>query len=190
LAGAIERARACSPFLSMQLDRLETVAAALAEGRLDTALEAARAQGAGEDVMAALRRERSGYALALGIGDLAGTLTLTEVVEALSDLADRAMERALAAAIAERTPDEAPRGFAIIAMGKLGGRELNYSSDIDLIFLYDPATLPRKPREEPRRRIAPEAHGRRLRLPRRSAAAPVARGDADRAAGRGGDQLL
>ena len=76
----------------MQLDRLEAVAAALAEGRLDTALEAARAQGAGEDVMAALRRERSGYALALGIGDLAGALSLTEVVEALSDLADRAME--------------------------------------------------------------------------------------------------
>ena len=32
----------------------------------------------------------------------------------------------------------APRGFAIIALGKLGSRELNYSSDVDLLFLYDP----------------------------------------------------
>ena len=35
------------------------------------------------------------------------------------------------------------------ALGKLGSRELNYSSDVDLLFLYDPATLPLKPREEP-----------------------------------------
>src|SRR4030095_7619921 len=34
-------------------------------------------------------------------------------------------------------------------LGKLGGHELNYSSDVDLIFLYDPTTLPRREREEP-----------------------------------------
>jgi len=49
----------------------------------------------------------------------------------------------------ERTPDAPAQGFSILALGKLGGRELNYSSDLDLIFLYDPETLPRKPREEP-----------------------------------------
>ena len=59
---------------------------------------------------------------------------------ALSDLADRSLERAVAAAIAERTPDAEPRGFAIIALGKHGSRELNYSSDVDLLFLFDPAT--------------------------------------------------
>ena len=59
------------------------------------------------------------------------------------------LDRALAAAVAERTPDAAPGGFAIVALGKLGGRELNYSSDVDLLFLYDPETLPRKAREEP-----------------------------------------
>jgi glutamate-ammonia-ligase adenylyltransferase len=37
-----------------------------------------------------------------------------------------------------RTPDTAPRGFVVIALGKHGSRELNYSSDIDLLFLYDP----------------------------------------------------
>ncbi len=98
--------------------------------------------------MTAVRRERSALALALGIGDLAGALSLEEVVRPLSDLADRQLDRALAAAMAERTPEAPAQGFAIIALGKLGGRELNYSSDLDLIFLYDPERLPRRPREE------------------------------------------
>jgi glutamate-ammonia-ligase adenylyltransferase len=88
-------------------------------------------------------------ALALGVGDLAGSLALEEVVESLSGFADRALDEALAAVIAARTPGVEPLGFAVIALGKLGSRELNYSSDIDLIYLYDPATLPRRPREEP-----------------------------------------
>jgi glutamate-ammonia-ligase adenylyltransferase len=146
---AIARARAHSPFLALQLDRFDSVTAALGSGGLDAALAAARRGGEAADVMAAVRRERSGHALALGIADLAGLCGLDEVMGALSDLADRQLGRALAAAIAERTPDAAPRGFAILGLGKLGGRELNYSSDVDLIFLYDPETLPRKPREEP-----------------------------------------
>lgn len=146
---AMARARAHSPFLRFQLDTRLAVAAALEAGDLPGALASAGEEGAVEDVMASVRRERSGVALALGIGDLGGALSLREVVEGLSDLADRTLERAIAAAIAERTPDEAPRGFAVIALGKLGGRELNYSSDVDLIYLYDPRTLPRRPREEP-----------------------------------------
>jgi glutamate-ammonia-ligase adenylyltransferase len=147
---AIERARAHAPFLRFQLEQRQQVAAALDAGDLAAALAAATVEAeASDDVMASLRRRRSGLALALGIGDLAGALDLGEVVEGLSDLADDSLERALTAAIAERTPGEAPRGFAVIALGKLGGRELNYSSDVDLIYLYDPATLPRRPREEP-----------------------------------------
>ncbi len=147
-AGAIARARTCSPFLTMLLDSLPDAASALAAGDLETALAAAREAGEAADAMTAVRRERSAVALALGIGDLAGALSLEEVVRPLSDLADRQLERALAAAMAERTPDQPVRGFAILALGKLGGRELNYSSDLDLIFLYDPETLPKRPREE------------------------------------------
>lgn len=146
--GAIARARAGSPFLTFLLDSLPGSAAALAGGDLDAAFAAARAAGEAGDVMTAVRRERSALALALGIGDLAGALSLEQVVRPLSDLADRQLERALAAAFAERTPGEPARGFAILALGKLGGRELNYSSDLDLIFLYDPETLPLRPREE------------------------------------------
>jgi len=143
---AIERARAHSPFLAMQLDLLPQVAGKIGEGDLAAALAAAAGEDA--DVMFSVRRERSGHALALGIADLAGIITLGELVVFLSDLADRLIARALAAAMAERTPGDEPRGFVILGLGKLGGRELNYSSDVDLIFLYDPETLPTKPREE------------------------------------------
>lgn len=145
---AIARARSHSPFLNFMLGQFPGVAAALEAGDLDGALAAAHAAGEAPDTMAAVRRERSAAALALGIGDLAGALRLEEVVRPLSDLADRQLDRALAAAIEERTPGEAARGFSILALGKLGGRELNYSSDLDLIFLHDPETLPRRGRED------------------------------------------
>ncbi|MEA1014939.1 bifunctional [glutamine synthetase] adenylyltransferase/[glutamine synthetase]-adenylyl-L-tyrosine phosphorylase [Sphingosinicella sp. LY1275] len=147
---ALERGRRHSPFLKLQLDTQPRVAEALASGDLDRALEIARGSGVGAETLAAsLRRERSALALALGIGDLAGLLPLERVVGELSDLADRVLEQAVAGAIAQRTPDAEPAGFAVIALGKHGSRELNYSSDVDLLFLFDPALLPLKPREDP-----------------------------------------
>ena len=146
---AIARARRHSPFLTQQLETRPAIAAALGEGSLAGALDAARREGAEADgAMAALRRERNGFAVALGIGDLAGLLSLEELVATLSALADRCLERAVNAAIEERTPGGAPGGFAVIALGKLGSGELNYSSDVDLLFLFDAATLPLRPREE------------------------------------------
>jgi glutamate-ammonia-ligase adenylyltransferase len=152
---ALERARACSPFLRQQLDALPAVADALAAGSVTRALaaartgalEAARVDNA-EDPMSEMRRERSGLALALAVGDLAGLLRFETVVETLSELADRCLAGAVAGAIAERTPGEEPRGFAAIALGKLGSRELNFSSDVDLLFLFDPTRLPLRARED------------------------------------------
>ena len=46
-------------------------------------------------------------------------------------------------------PDAEPAGFLALALGKHGAQELNYSSDIDPILLYDPALLPRRQRDEP-----------------------------------------
>jgi glutamate-ammonia-ligase adenylyltransferase len=146
---ALDRARAFSPYLRQQLASRSAVAAALEEGLIEEAIAAAGSEGGDTaDPMAALRRARNGLSLALGIGDLAGLLSLGDVVSRLSALADDSLERAVAAAIAERTPGEAPRGFAVIGMGKLGSSELNYSSDVDLIFLFDPETLPRRARED------------------------------------------
>lgn len=147
---ALARAGAFSPFLAQQLDRFPAVSEALAAGDVERAVECARAAGAeSEDLAASLRRERNALSAALAIADLAGAIPLERLMESLSDLADRSLERALAAAIAERTPDLESRGFAIVALGKHGSRELNYSSDVDLLFLFDPETLPLKPREDP-----------------------------------------
>jgi len=148
--GAIERARAHSPFLAMAMDRLPELTELLAAGDGGGAIARARAAGDGiEDVGVALRRERLAMALALGIGDLAGGFPLARVTGELSDFADRAMDTAISDAIRRRVPDADPAGFVALALGKHGARELNYSSDIDPILLYDPATLPRRDRDEP-----------------------------------------
>ncbi len=98
---------------------------------------------------ARLRVERRRLALLVAIGDLAGRFDLTRVTRLLSDFADDAIDRAIRSVIRERTPDAEPRGFAAIALGKLGSRELNYSSDVDPILIFDRATLPCRPREAP-----------------------------------------
>lgn len=145
---ALNRVRACSPFLSLALQRMPDLAELLAQGRADEALAAAL-NPTGSDVAQLLRRERIGLALVLGVGDLAGHFTLDQVMAELSQLADRALDAAITAAIARRMPDAVPQGFAAIALGKHGAGELNYSSDIDPILLFDPDTLPHRASEEP-----------------------------------------
>jgi [glutamine synthetase] adenylyltransferase / [glutamine synthetase]-adenylyl-L-tyrosine phosphorylase len=147
---ALARADAHAPFLSRAMARLPDLVALLAAGEGEAALDWAKAQGAGiEDVGIALRRERLALALALAIGDLAGAFPLARVTGELSDFADRAMDAAIADAIRRRVPDAQPAGFIALALGKHGARELNYSSDIDPILLYDPDLLPRRERDEP-----------------------------------------
>lgn len=146
--GAIERAERHSPFLrEAMLTKPAIVTAFLERGALAAAAEAIEAEGETED--STLRIRRQGLALAVALGDLSGELSLEQVTALLSDFADRSIERAIAVAIAERSPEEEPRGLAVIALGKLGSRELNFSSDVDLILLFDPEILPLRAREEP-----------------------------------------
>ncbi|MBV1917685.1 MAG: bifunctional [glutamine synthetase] adenylyltransferase/[glutamine synthetase]-adenylyl-L-tyrosine phosphorylase [Sphingomonadaceae bacterium] len=147
---AIERARAHSPFLSLAMERQPELTALIAAGKGKEALSLARGAGKGiDDAAVALRRERLALSLALGLGDLAGAFPLSLVVEELSAFADRALDTAITEAIRHRVPDCEPAGFIGLALGKHGARELNYSSDIDPILLYDPETLPRRARDEP-----------------------------------------
>ncbi len=146
---ALRRARDHAPFLRRSLDRLPDLAALLETGEGEAALEWARARGAHEDTGIALRRERLALATALAVGDLAAAFPLARVVRELTDFADRALDRAIRAAIAERTGEDSARGFIALALGKQGAGELNYSSDIDPVLLYDPATLPRRERDDP-----------------------------------------
>ncbi|HEX4000300.1 MAG TPA: hypothetical protein VHX65_17245 [Pirellulales bacterium] len=96
-------------------------------------------------VMAALRRFKRRETLRISYGDMIRGQRLETVTRQISYLADAILEAAVAGARRNleakrgipRGPDGERAQFVVIAMGKLGGVELNYSSDIDLIFLYD-----------------------------------------------------
>ena len=75
-----------------------------------------------------LRRFKRREMLRIALADLGAAIDQSEVGIALADLADACLEAAL---------EEAPLPFAVIGMGKLGGRELQYSSDIDIMFVHD-----------------------------------------------------
>lgn len=105
----------------------------------------AAADGDTRSAVAPLRKLYRDRMMVLAALDLASTvenepvLPFVTVAEHLSDLADAALAAALA--VAERSvcgEDPAPR-IAVIAMGKCGARELNYVSDVDVIFVAEPA---------------------------------------------------
>lgn len=148
--GALARARAHAPYLANGLDRLPGLETLLAAGDGAGALAWAKAAGSGcDEVGSALRREKLALAVALAVGDLAGAFPLLTVTGELSAFADRSLDAAITDAIQRRVPDAQPAGFLALALGKHGAQELNYSSDIDPILLYDPALLPRRERDEP-----------------------------------------
>ncbi len=147
LKNAVARATSHSPFLGLLIEREAALVEQL-QGALADPMAAARISDDAMPEGRRLRLERRRLALLVALGDLSGSYDLTQVTRFLSDFADEAIDRAIAAAIAERTPGEAPRGFAAIGLGKLGSRELNYSSDIDPILIFDPETLPCRPRED------------------------------------------
>jgi [glutamine synthetase] adenylyltransferase / [glutamine synthetase]-adenylyl-L-tyrosine phosphorylase len=77
--------------------------------------------------------------LHLAARDLTGQIAFDEVAAELADLAAAAMEASLAIARSQLPAGAAPGRLAVIAMGKCGGRELNYASDVDVIFVAEPA---------------------------------------------------
>ena len=99
-------------------------------------------------VTAGLRRAKRRASLIVGMADIAGLWPLERVTGALTDLAELCLHIAaryvLGAAAAhgaitlgDESDPENGSGYIVLGMGKLGARELNYSSDIDLIVLYD-----------------------------------------------------
>ena len=86
--------------------------------------------------------------LHLAARDLTGKASVDEVGQELAGIADAVLEAALAIARAELPGDAAPARLAIIAMGKCGARELNYASDVDVIFVAEPCPSARAQHEE------------------------------------------
>ena len=91
-----------------------------------------------------LARFRRRQLLRIVLRDVLGVASLSDVTEELSNLADAILDftyRRIRDSYVRRhgeprLADGAPCGFSVIALGKLGGQELNYSSDIDLMFVY------------------------------------------------------
>src|SRR5215468_1832471 len=77
--------------------------------------------------------------LRLAAADLTGALPIDAVMAALADLAAAALQAALAIARSRLPAGAGTCRFAVIAMGKCGARELNYASDVDVIFVGEPA---------------------------------------------------
>ena len=76
--------------------------------------------------------------LTIAARDVCGTADFAQTAAELSDLATATLRKALALAEAEAPDDAARCRLAVIAMGKAGGRELNYVSDVDVIFVGEP----------------------------------------------------
>jgi glutamate-ammonia-ligase adenylyltransferase len=103
------------------------------------------------DLMQALRRAKRESALLIALADVGGVWDVVAATEALTRFADAAVGAALAcllrkhalAGLLKLDPDapdpQSGSGVVVLALGKHGARELNYSSDVDLIVLYDPA---------------------------------------------------
>jgi [glutamine synthetase] adenylyltransferase / [glutamine synthetase]-adenylyl-L-tyrosine phosphorylase len=148
-------AAGCSPYLKTLLLRevdwlpeaLDTPETAL--HNLLTALDTA----APDTLAARLRTAKRRTALLTALADLGGVWPLEAVTTALTRLADRAVHLAMTTLVADEirrkrlpgaTPDDAASagGMVALAMGKMGAGELNYSSDIDLICLFDETRYP------------------------------------------------
>ncbi|WP_144299711.1 bifunctional [glutamine synthetase] adenylyltransferase/[glutamine synthetase]-adenylyl-L-tyrosine phosphorylase, partial [Elioraea rosea] len=156
-----------SPFLAaLAVKEQDAMAAMLADGP-DAAFSGVLASLAAEappdaaraDIAAALRRAKRRGALVIGAADIAGTWDVGQVTAALSDLAEATLSAVVRHLLAQhmgqpagqqrgggaggslrlRHRDDPARGSGLIVlgMGKLGARELNYSSDIDLVVLFD-----------------------------------------------------
>lgn len=136
-------------------ERLPRLFAEGADGLLEDACHAALAAGdvvigdlATDEAaaMTQLRRAKAQAALVTALADIAGVWPLERVTEALTHFADAALKGALRFALACASPDfaaldgaarEEACGLILLAMGKYGAYELNYSSDIDIIAFFD-----------------------------------------------------
>ncbi|RME33880.1 MAG: bifunctional glutamine synthetase adenylyltransferase/deadenyltransferase, partial [Gammaproteobacteria bacterium] len=154
LLAQLVRVWGVSPFVARECARQPRILAPEGVARLERPLEpgelaaglrgAVGEGGSEEEFMRRLRLFRQREMVRIAWRDIAGLAPLEETCGDLSDLADAAIDQALQWLAAEMEPgvgrpfdrDGREQSLAVIAMGKLGARELNFSSDVDLIFLH------------------------------------------------------
>jgi [glutamine synthetase] adenylyltransferase / [glutamine synthetase]-adenylyl-L-tyrosine phosphorylase len=140
LSRFLQRSLASRPWLSARLE--SSVATPVGAEEMQTFLDEHKIDV--DTLGSALRRLRAWVLCHLAVRDLCGHASLAEVTETMSSLADVAVRNAhdlLRERLVRRYGEPLGPGgwvqeFIVIGMGKLGGRELNVSSDIDLIFVY------------------------------------------------------
>jgi [glutamine synthetase] adenylyltransferase / [glutamine synthetase]-adenylyl-L-tyrosine phosphorylase len=98
----------------------------------------ARAAGDDAAVRGALRAAYRRCLLELAARDVSGAVALEDVAGELADLAAAMLSAGLAVALAGLDVDAAPCRLSVIGMGKAGGRELNYVSDVDVVLVAEP----------------------------------------------------
>jgi glutamate-ammonia-ligase adenylyltransferase len=159
--GALRRASGYSDHITRMMARRPEVVDHLAAGGPDAVVEAALRQmhaaatpdASIESGMRDMRRAKEAAQLAISAADLSGGWELDRVLTQLTALADASVQSALTMAIKEgwasgwfdgKSDNSDMPGLFALAMGKMGAGELNYSSDIDLILLFDLDALPIK----------------------------------------------
>ncbi|HWA00179.1 MAG TPA: bifunctional [glutamine synthetase] adenylyltransferase/[glutamine synthetase]-adenylyl-L-tyrosine phosphorylase [Caulobacterales bacterium] len=167
---AVAAAAAHAPYLARLMTRRPDLCIGadqdLPQRLLDEAIAVAVAIAADppgmDEGMLALRRAKDAVHLATAIADLSRAWPLMRVTGALTAFADASLKAALALATREMArrgevapldwsnPDGPAPGFALIAMGKMGAGELNYSSDIDFSVFFDAESLLAAKVREPR----------------------------------------
>ena len=128
----------CSPYLCELLRKEQDW---LAEAvTLAAPLQNLLPEDSDNDIGAGLRRAKRRVAGFLAMAEVSGAYSLAQSTQALTDFADQAVQLAFSSALAPyqasgKLPEET--GLFVIAMGKMGAGELNYSSDIDLVVMFD-----------------------------------------------------
>lgn len=151
-----------SPFLSGIIKRHPDWIARLFDAAPETSLKALVARtcalGAAQDeneLMRELRLAKQEAALLIGLADISACWTLEETTHGLTEFADAAVAASVEFLLRQAArnaqvlhdpekPVSSQSGLAVLGMGKYGGYELNYSSDIDLVIFYEPGMLPLK----------------------------------------------
>jgi glutamate-ammonia-ligase adenylyltransferase len=156
-AERLARVLAASPYVSKMLLLAPDSVAVLADDQALTprSLEALRAEvgalverniGTGSKLSESLQAFRRRELIRIGAEDVLGLLEATEVATAVSDVAEVMIQGALHAALARVASEEGyesatglPIRFAVIGMGRLGGAEMGYASDADVMYVYETA---------------------------------------------------
>jgi [glutamine synthetase] adenylyltransferase / [glutamine synthetase]-adenylyl-L-tyrosine phosphorylase len=89
-----------------------------------------------EVLVGAIRQVKSRILVEVAIADLAGSIGTRQATRTLSALADEIMTAVVRYLLGDA------RGLCVLAVGKLGGKEIGYASDLDLMFLYEPSAAP------------------------------------------------